>query len=64
MSEELKKCPFCGGEAFTSLVGNIKVEFHVVECKECRASACPFPKVKEATEAWNTRVEVKNDNKI
>ena len=56
-NEDLKPCPFCGGEAVTHTlyVGCI------VECLECAIStACENTKA-EAIAAWNRRVCVKQN---
>ncbi|MBQ9784280.1 MAG: Lar family restriction alleviation protein [Clostridia bacterium] len=50
MSEEIKPCPFCGGEA-ELYSGGIKY----VLCKECLATSCDFKTEAEAIEAWNRR---------
>ena len=63
--EELKKCPFCGGEATVTVmrvVGELlNAQYH---CKKCKASARPSKLnkdhdlvVAEARETWNRRVE-------
>lgn len=48
---ELKKCPFCGGEAEI-------VEYTIfwVTCKECAAETKDFDTKEEAIEAWNRRM--------
>ncbi len=52
MSEELKPCPFCGGEA-------VKNSCAVAECKSCRSPvgcrACSI--WKDSIDEWNTRVD-------
>ena len=57
MTEELKPCPFCGGEAETfNPFDNIAGTWCVI-CCEC-ACASGFEQTEtEATEAWNTRAE-------
>lgn len=50
--EELKRCPFCGGEA--------KIEGYKIfwaTCKECTTETKVFDTKEEAIEAWNRRVE-------
>ncbi|WP_210786703.1 Lar family restriction alleviation protein [Providencia rettgeri] len=49
MMNELKKCPFCGGEA--KLVGYFLME---AKCRKCRASLPP-KEMEEAIYAWNRR---------
>lgn len=51
MSEELKPCPFCGGN-------NLSVEgitFYWVECIDCNASISGHETEEQAIEAWNRR---------
>ena len=50
---ELKKCPFCGGEA--KLVGD---KYHWVFCEGCQGGSHAFETVEEAIKAWNTRKPV------
>lgn len=50
--KELKKCPFCGGEAE---IAGYKI-FWVI-CKECTAETKGFDTREEAIEAWNRRAE-------
>ena len=50
MTEALKPCPFCGGEA--------QVEFFacwVVECQDCAASTAGRDTEANAVSDWNTR---------
>jgi Lar family restriction alleviation protein len=49
--EELKKCPFCGGEA--KIVG---YSLFWIVCKECFAETDAFDTKIEAIKAWNRRV--------
>lgn len=49
--EELKKCPFCGGDA--KLIGN---KNHWVFCKGCLGESQTFETVEEAIKAWNNRI--------
>jgi Lar family restriction alleviation protein len=50
---ELRKCPFCGGEAETySYYFN---EWYI-GCRECSCDLGVFDTKEEAIEAWNKRV--------
>ena len=59
--DNLKSCPFCGGEA--SLIpildgskdGTVKCYF--VICDDCYSQTNDFSTKKEATDAWNKRVK-------
>ena len=58
MTEELKRCPFCGGEAFLW----DEREFHdfhgwFAMCGDCNAGGDTKPTQAEAIAAWNTRAE-------
>ena len=54
--EELRKCPFCGGEAEINDRGFFTTETFV-ECMECLARGEEFYTEAEAIAAWNRRVE-------
>lgn len=55
--EELKRCPFCGGEAAQEAGKDLYGEFECVYCKEC--SACIKADTKEeAIAEWNNRKPV------
>lgn len=54
MMTELKRCPFCGGEATVEDCG-----FHLyfVRCKKCSINQDKlFAQKCDAVKAWNTRV--------
>lgn len=51
MRDELKRCPFCGGEAE---VDGFPLRY--VRCKECGAETGAFDSEEEAIKAWNKRV--------
>lgn len=54
-NNELKNCPFCGGEA--KMCNDILNEVVFVYCKHCNASTMIFNNKEVATEAWNRRVD-------
>lgn len=52
MTDKIKSCPFCGGEAEKEWgIPSI----YWVRCTECGAEGGQYPSFKEAIEAWNTR---------
>ena len=53
MAEELKPCPFCGGEA--ELFGTTESGIFYVECLNCDVNG-NFDMPEEAIAAWNRRV--------
>lgn len=54
MNDELKPCPFCGGEA---IIDGCDDTLWIVICKECNASIGYKETKEEAIEAWNRRIE-------
>ena len=57
MDEQLKPCPFCGGNAFLSIGGE---HFTIPECSQCGARLPAFfgkDKDTKAIAAWNRRHE-------
>ena len=62
MSEKLKPCPFCGGEACWSWYGGGR-DRGCIKCNGCWAkSVLVEPERKsEAIAAWNRRAEVSDD---
>lgn len=56
---ELKRCPFCGGEAKICdgyIEEFLKTEYmKYVQCNYCKASTKLYFTEKEAIKAWNTR---------
>ena len=54
--EELKKCPFCGGEAEIYKSFDYVSKYRV-ECTKCEMYSQNYNKLEEAIEAWNSRVE-------
>lgn len=60
MTEKLKPCPFCGGEA--SMHANY--EFRWVECDSCELETNTSDSVEAAVKRWNTRhAEPSNDRR-
>ncbi len=60
MSEKLKPCPFCGGEASMSIGRNGENEqLMYVECVSCAGMANMCRYRAEAVTAWNTRATEK-----
>lgn len=57
--EELKKCPFCGGEAEVRGIKDFdgKVIMSSVVCKKCEASTRSYGSENGAIEAWNSRAK-------
>lgn len=54
---ELKTCPFCGGEARVHTF----YKDYCVYCTKCNASTIKYsPKKEMAIEAWNRRAEDEN----
>lgn len=56
MTDKLKPCPFCGGEAEhikTHLYG--KVSGHFIACKKCECQIKIFSSKQNAEKAWNRR---------
>lgn len=59
MSEELKPCPFCGGEAELLETKDFKGQTFsaCIMCRECECITCHFASKSTAIEAWNRRSE-------
>lgn len=58
MSEKLKYCPFCRGEAFVHILGNEIAKGYYIACDECGAKTKVFGYEAEVIEAWNRRTDV------
>lgn len=54
---QLKKCPFCGGEA--KFVKTSIAEY--VQCTRCKAETGVISSFAEAAEAWNRRADNETD---
>lgn len=57
MSEKLKLCPFCGGEAEVIAVIDEWNETYFVLCTNCGANTINGINEEEAINAWNMRVK-------
>ena len=62
MPNELKPCPFCGGEAKLTTFRSARVRLfklvgYSVDCSVCCARSVLRLEADEAIEAWNRRVE-------
>lgn len=55
MTEELKPCPFCGGEAEVRMFTATLI---FVQCKNCLAGSTAFNSEDEAVKVWNRRYTV------
>ena len=53
MTDELKPCPFCGGEA---RIFYPDCTFARVGCRQCRTVSNGYATQQEAIDAWNRRV--------
>ena len=54
--DELKPCPFCGGEAI--LGWDYKEEVYFIHCKKCRCTIYNGNEIRdEAVADWNRRYE-------
>ena len=59
MADELKPCPFCGGEGCVICGSSFEFGFpsYAVECEKCGTVGIVKASEQEAIEAWNTRAE-------
>ena len=56
MTDRLKPCPFCGGEArITKLPKSVKPKAFHIGCSQCGAVKILFMTEEEAIRQWNTR---------
>lgn len=55
MSENLKPCPFCGGEAEVRMFTSTMI---FVQCQSCLAGTSGFDSEHEAVKVWNRRYTV------
>lgn len=60
MSDKLKPCPFCGGEAILRMQNADYIpDMYAVECHSCKYITDFYTNSGKAIEAWNRRAEVK-----
>ena len=58
MMDELKRCPFCGGEAIMQhhrVQGDDRFVETWIFCNDCLGQTRPYFSAKRAIEAWNRR---------
>lgn len=55
--EELKKCPFCGGEAVHIKLFENKRQDCFYRCSKCGYETKAYTSKQNAINAWNMRVE-------
>lgn len=55
MSEELKRCPFCGSAPKMSLLGNPPSLITVIQCSQCRCDLHWYGARDIAISIWNLR---------
>lgn len=62
-NEELKACPFCGGDAYYNYTdAGADRRYDRVHCKKCDARiGHPYTSKEKAREAWNTRTQPRAD---
>ena len=60
-SEELKPCPFCGGEAKVLGTKYEGGDYYIV-CEKCRVRVGSYSNPVEAIEAWNKRANSEKPN--
>lgn len=68
MTEKLKPCPFCGGEAKYAKAGWFKgfpeeiADYVMIVCSSCGATTETYKSINELTSLWNKRSEKIADN--
>lgn len=53
--DELKPCPFCGGDPIMEVLGGTKSPYRTIRCQKCKCDMHYQPTEGGAIEAWNTR---------
>lgn len=61
MSDELKPCPFCGGDAMTCFDDERMIFRRSVECIVCDGSSGWYSTKEVAATAWNARAAVTDE---
>lgn len=61
MSDELKPCPFCGGDAMTCFDDERMIFRHSVECIVCGGRSGWYSTKEVAATAWNARAAVTDE---
>lgn len=56
-TDELKPCPFCGGEAERTNQHDSDAVVHYARCLRCGTKTVPFLREEDAVMRWNTRYE-------
>lgn len=54
---DLRRCPFCGGEAILRSWTHEDGIYYTVECPKCYVDMGEYETVEEITKAWNRRVK-------
>ena len=57
MTEKLKPCPFCGGEAFWAADTSWEKITYSIYCSECGIETLQFKTKKAVRSAWNRRID-------
>ena len=63
MENKLKPCPFCGSESISLEEAGRNTDVWFIQCEYCGATFPHFDSKEEAMFVWNTRTEVKDDEK-
>lgn len=55
MSDKLKPCPFCGGEAMLNYFGSRPISYYQISCSECGCRQASSIHKESVINTWNTR---------